>query len=934
MDRRGMENERDQTPGALLSSDYRREKAVGVGIGALGEFLGRCFAGFTSCLKQCIKEVFMSWLSRLTNALNPRQLDKDLADELADHIERRAAALNETGLTAEEARQQAGMRFGNSTRLREESRSIRLSTTLEGTLQDIRYAWRGMRKGPTFATTAVLSLALAIGANTAIYSIVDAAILRPLPVSKPDHLFTLSWPDITDPASPAGQERDSFSYPEYLQFVAATNPVARLGLFSSPDRVETQGLNPDGPIETINKAYISGKVFDLLGVHPAIGRLFSSEEDHIPQGRALAVLSYDYWRRRFRSDPAVVGRSLTIEGKTYQVTGVARKGFFGVEPGKFVDVWVPGTLYDARALTDSGYHWFRIVGRLAPGTSPEQIQARLQPSFHRFQMERVARFPTMPAVIRKQFLQSAIRVHPAANGVSDFRKTFSRPLWIVFGVAAGILLIACANVASLLLARVRLIRQLLTESMLLSVLAGAFGWLFARIAAPLLAHLLSTENAPVQFVLTLDSRVLFFCVAVATLSAVLFGLVPAWQASGAPPILSLRSSSGQTGKFRLGKVFVSIQVACAFCLVMGGAAFLFSLANLLRENPGFDARNVAVLNITTEAGKKTKEMQRELMFEVQRRMANQPGVQAAALAAWPIFRGTGWSEQVILPGKGPSEQEEIFYGVSPGYFAALRTPLLAGRDFAVSDSSTKEPAPAIVNEAFARKYFSIPDVLRPEFSYHFAKSLIREVIVGVASDAHYYDLRKIADPIVYLPLEGSDWFTLYVRSPLMLGSLARLVDREAHAVGSGTRVREITTLKTIVGDTLMREKLLAGVGGTFAFFGLLLAAIGLFGLLSYSVGRRTKEMGIRAALGAQRGEIVSLVLKDVSGLMTGGLVIGLTGALAMMTLFRSLLFGIKNADPFVIGTAVALFLVTGILAAGLPAHRAATVDPISALREE
>ena len=823
-----------------------------------------------------------------------------------------------------------------------------------------------MRKGPAFAATAVLSLALAIGANTAIYSIIDAAILRPLPVPQPDRLFTLSWPGIAEQAGQPDEERHTFSYPEFLQFATVTKPAARLALFSYPSRVEAQGPNPEVPVEKITKAYTSGEGFDVLGVRPVAGRLFSKEEDRIPPGRPVVVLSYQYWRARFLADPTIVGRTLKIEGKAYEVAGVAQEGFFGVEPGKFVDVWLPGTQYDSRALTELGYNWFRILGRLAPGSSRDQVQASLQPSFHDFQVQRIGQFRTIPPAIRDQFLRSVIRVQPAPNGVSDLRKEFSRPLWIVFGVAAGILLIACANVASLLLARstaratemamrvslgaarARLIQQMLTESLLLSLMAGGLGWLMARAIAPLLVTLLSAQDNPAQLVLAVDTRVLLFCVAVSTLSAVLFGLVPAWQASGVQPMLSLRAATGQAGKLKLGKVFVSIQVACAFCLVLVGAAFLFSLGHLLRVNPGFDARNLAVLSVSTETAARSgdpvqwnathpgeAERLRTLMLQLQSRVANQPGVQGAALAWWPIFAGGGWSEQVIVPGKGASEQEEIFYRVSPGYFAALRTPLLAGRDFQPGDCMVREPERAIVNEAFARKYFNGPQsALGREFSYPFGKRLVRELIVGIASDARYYDLRKAADPIVYLPLEGNDGFTLYVRSQLSLGSLLRVVEREARAAGSGTRVRDITTLETIVGNTLLREKLLAGLGGAFAFFGLLLASIGLFGLLSYSVGRRTKEIGIRAALGARRVAIIALVLKEVSGLMGGGLIVGLAAALAILTFMRSLLFGIQKADPFVIGAAIGLFLLPAMLAACLPARRAATIDPVSALREE
>lgn len=322
------------------------------------------------------------------------------------------------------------------------------------------------------------------------------------------------------------------------------------------------------------------------------------------------------------------------------------------------------------------------------------------------------------------------------------------------------------------------------------------------------------------------------------------------------------------------------------------------------------------------------------MVRLKSQVASQTGIEAAALAWWPIFQGGGWSQQVIIPGKGPSEKEEIFYRVSPGYFNAFRTPLLAGRDFEVRDESMQGPGAAIVNEAFARRYFSSANVLGRQFSHTFRNVPVRKVIVGVAADAHYYDLRSRPDPIVYLPIEGSNSFTLYVRSPLPLAQIVHIAERETRAIGSGMRVREVTTMEALVGNTLLREKLLADIGGAFAFFGLLLAAIGLFGLLSYSVGRRTKEIGIRAALGAQRIEIISLVLKDVSAPMGGGLMIGFAAAFVVMALCRSLLFGIQRADPFVIGSAAGVFLITGLLASWVPAQRAAAVDPMSALREE
>ena len=494
--------------------------------------------------------------------------------------------------------------------------------------------------------------------------------------------------------------------------------------------------------------------------------------------------------------------------------------------------------------------------------------------------------------------------------------------------------------------RTRLVRQLLTESVLLSLIAGAVGWLLAGLTGPLLVRMLSRESDPFRFQLAIDTGVLLFSIGVATAAAVVLGLVPALEGSRVEPMRAMRAASGQAAKLRLGKVFVGFQVACAFCLVAIGAAFLFSLGNLLRVEPGFDPRNIAVLRVTVDShdeadwisGRPNNSRLRELMVELQERVKNQSGVQTAALAWWPIFAGTSWTEQVILP-SGASDHEEIFYRVSPGYFAALGTRLLAGRDLERGDHLAPEPTPVVVNEAFARKYFGVVNAVGREFSYtdrgYPDRELERhQVIVGVVENAHYASLRKAAEPIAYLPIEGSNSFTLYVRAALPLGQVMQMVQRESRSIGSNLQVHEISSLDTMIGDTLLREKLLAGIGGAFAFFGLLLAGIGLFGLLSYSVGRRVKEIGIRAALGARRRQIVALVLKDVAALMGSGVLAGMGAALTILVVLRSLLFGIRAVDPWVTTSALAIFFFTGVIAASLPAHRAASVHPLRALRDE
>ena len=901
----------------------------------------------------------MSWLSRLRNALHPKQLDTDLRDELSDHLERRAAALREKGLSHEEAHREASRRFGNVTQLREQSREIRLSSILETTLQDLRYAARGMRKSPAFAITAILSLALAIGANTAIYSIVEDALQRPLRVPEPDRLFTLATPGIQEPGrGEPPSERETFNYPLYKQFRAAAGDAARLALFSNVGNqmVELQIPDASVPIEKATRQFVSGDAFDILKVPPAVGRVFSSEDDRIPWGHPVAVISYDYWTRRFHSDPEIVGKRIYIPPRgSFVIIGVAQKGFFGVEPGRFMDIWLPAMMYSKASFENLGWNWFWIVGRLAPGVTAGQLQPRLQPLLRDWTRQWISQFPTMPPAVKNQFLEAQLRVHPGRGGHSAFREIFARPLWIVLGVAAGILLIACANIASLLLARStaraseiamrislgagrsRLIRQLLTESLLLSILAGALGWLLAIVAAPTLIAMLSTQNDPVKFALAMDTRVLLFCMVVSTVAAAFFGLLPAWQASGARPMRELRGAPAHSGKLRWGQFFVGVQVAFAFCLIVAGAGFLFTLRNLFAVNLGFEPHNISMFMIGVGGlSDMTQKAQLSVFLDdFQKRVAALPGIQSAATAQWELFDAPQIGAQVIVPGKPLPDREEIFSSVSPGYFATLHTPLLAGRDFEQRDRVVKAgPRPAIINQALARAYFGGENPVGKTFRVPEGRTLIDRVVVGLVADSAFGSLRLAPRPIVYGIARETSLFELYVRSPLELGEVKKLVDRATEEIGYRSRIMSVTTLDTLIGNTLLREKLLAGIGAVFAFLGLLLAAIGLFGLLNYSVTRRTKEIGIRAALGARPPALVFLVLRDMFSMIAGGLIVGLAGSLALMTFVRSLLFGIRPLDPLVITTAAAVFLAAAFIAGGLPASRAARIDPMVALRHE
>jgi predicted permease len=887
----------------------------------------------------------MSWITRFKNALSSRRLDRDLEDEHRDHIERRANDLIRQGLPPEEAQRRAAAVFGNAPALREQSRDLRLWVTLEGTVQDTRYAIRGLLRKPVFALTAVISLSLAIGANTAIYSIVDAVLLRPLPVPEPEKLISLST---TEPrqsaATSVSDEGATFSYPLYEQLGAGS--AARIALFGSPNRVEAQAIDAGAPREELVAQYLSPNAFDVLGVTPALGRLFSPAEDRFPSPRAVMVVSHDYWQRRFGADPSITNRSLIVSGRTYSIIGVARAGFSGDEPGKFVDVWFPITLFDPSIFTNPDIRIFHLLGRLEPGVTRQQLAARLQPAFHNHQLDRIGAGASMPSAIQMQFRDMKLLVNSGFSGNSKFRRAFSRPLWILAGVAACILLIACANLASLLLARstarsgemalrislgagrMRLMRQLLTESLLISLLAGAGGWLLSRAAAPALIALVSRQVDPIRLDLATDARVLIFCILICAASALFFGAVPAWEASNPRPILALRHVAGHAGRLRTGRFFVGIQVAFAFWLVTSGAGFLLSVHKLDAVNTGFDPAGVTVLTLTDDSNQRDRQF--ALMQQIQIRTAALPNIQGAAAAWSPLFSGSRRAQRVIVPGKPMSTREETFYRVAPGYFATLRTPLLSGRDLNFQDNDD-EPVASVVNRAFARRYFGTESVLGLQFR---RDDGVRHQIVGIAADSRYTDLRSGPEAIVYMPMKPPRAFTLYVRSPLNASSVVKMVEREANALGMGMRVRDTVTLDALIGNTILKEKLLAAVSGAFALLGLILAGIGLFGLLNYSVERRTKEIGVRTALGARRSAIYALVLKDLTGMVAAGAIAGVAGSVALLRLARSLLYEVQPADPTAIGVATGVLILVALIAGGLPARRAAAIDPMVSLRQE
>jgi predicted permease len=900
----------------------------------------------------------MSWLSKIRNALWSRSLDDDLAEELKDHLTRRAEAYREKGLSDREAQAAARIQFGNQTQILESSRQERLWTGIESVKQDIRYGVRWLTKNRNLAITAIASLTLAIGAVAAIYSIIDAAVLRPLPVSNPDRLVRLAEPEVPITPTQSGPEYTLFSYPLYQEFASAAREVGEVAAVHEAMQMDVT-LAHAANVQSVTLQWISNNGFSVLEPGPpALGRFFQSADDAHEGGSPFAVISYDFWTGRLARDPHVLGRciSMTVGQMArlgcFQIIGVAPKGFFGTEVGKRVDVWFPFTMYPRTTLVDRSAALATIIARLRPGVTAERLAQALQPAYHANNLEVLKHYSTMPDFVSRYFDKAQLRVHPAAGGVSAFRTRFERPLLIVFAVAASILLIACANVATLLLAqasarsqeiamrlslgagRGRVARQLLTESLLVSLCATALGWWLAKYAAPLLVNLLSTRETQIRLLLHPDLRILLFCTAVCILVTMAFGLLPAAMAVNVDLMQCLRRASGQAGKLRLGHYFVVIQVSFACCLVILGLSFVLTLHNLYSVQRGFEANNLTALTLIDRSADDAKRLRQ--MNQLSERIRQISGVSDAAIAPWLLFSGIHQAQQVLVPGRAPGVREEAVNPVSQHYFSTMRIPLLAGREFRPEEQSNREPVPTIVNRSFERLYFPAGNAVGSIFRITQGQSSQTKThrVIGVVADSHYDDLRRSVAPNMYIPLTLRAIFTLYVRSSLPPAVIADTVGRLAKDVEANCYVRDASSIAEIVGDTFVQERLLAGLAATFAGLGLALACIGLFGLLNYSVARRTKEFGIRGALGAQRWQLIASPLRELLSILAKGLIVGLAISFFLLSGFRSLFFGLKLVDPSVVSITILVFLVTAIVAAIIPARRASGVDPMAALREE
>jgi predicted permease len=895
----------------------------------------------------------MAW----TRFFQRRKKDEETEREIASYIAIETDDNIARGMAPRAAHDAAVRKFGNATRVREEIYWMNTIRPLDTLWQDLRFALRLLWRDKGFAGAAILSLALGIGANTAIFQLLDAVRLRTLPVEEPERLlavrfakgesrsggFTSRWPDLT-----------------YAQYEAVR---AHQQVFDGVFAWSSRELNAaaGGEVRYVEALWASGDMFAVLRVTPALGRLISPEDDR-PGCAPVAVISDAYWHRVFGRSPEILQQSVQLEGVVMPIVGVTGPSFFGLDVGRRFDVAVPlcadPLLVRSRnRIAGNREWWLSVMGRLRPGVTAQQANDHMVAISPRIMEGTVPYDYTGEAADKHR--KAKLNAEPAPTGVSDVREGFAEPLVVLLGATAIVLLIACANLANLLLARAtargreiavrlaigasrgRIVRQLFVESVMLALFGTALGVLVARGLTDVLVAQLTGGMGPVFIDLAWNLEVLGFTAGVSTLACLLFGLAPAFKATALAPAMALKQGSRGTTvggeRFGLRRSLVVAQVALSLVLLIGALLFTRTLYNLLTIDAGFDQNLVQV--DASDRSLMTKDAARGLAVreQLQERVAVLPGVAGAVLADNPPLGGGFWNEYVFAEGV---QEKAIanFTRVSGNYFETLGIPLLRGRTFTASDTHGAPPV-AVVNEAFVKKMFPNSDPIgRLLWVEQVPGQPIEKVqIIGVARNTKYQDIKDDFEPLVHIAIAQSNDYRDFVRLLVKpRGRLDGLMPAIARSIASGNPSIsvELIVVRQSVSKGLVRERLMALLSGAFGLLAGLLAAIGLYGVMSYTVTQRSSEFGIRFAMGARRGDVLRLVLRDAGGLIALGIVIGGALGLGAANAARTLLFGLEPTDPATLAAATALLGLIGLLASYVPARRASRVNPMSALRQE
>jgi putative ABC transport system permease protein len=879
----------------------------------------------------------MSLLSRIVNVLRGDRLNREIDEELASHIEEAM----EQGRDPAEARRA----FGSALRQREESRDTRLIAWLESLRADAVFGWRQLMKKKVTSAAAILSLALAIGACTSAFRLIDALLLRPLPVAEPERLFALSRQGLGFDGK--AQTFDGWAYPAFRLMRAAVKDHAELLAISYSERMDLT-YKSDQEMEKAYLQYVSGWMFDSFGLRPALGRLLTENDDLKPGAHPYAVLSHDYWMRRFGQDPKVIGRVFRMGERVYEIVGVGPERFTGTETGTVTDIFVPTMMNPA--VTRSDATWHRTLARLNLGAAVEPVRQRLHVTSRAFEEERAQGFTGMRKKSIDRFIDQTLLLEPAAAGVSGIQKDYRRALTALGVLVALVLLIACANVANLMTAqaaararemalrvsigagRWRLVQLVMVESAWLAFLAASIGTLFAWWAAPFVVRMINPPDNPARLFLPADWRVLGFGLALTLGVTFLFGLVPALRASAVKPASALKGGEDPHSRRRLMHALIAAQVAFCFLVLFVTGLFVASFDRLSNRPTGFSSARLLTLDTIAQRAQPAA-----FWEQVADHLRAVPGVEAVALAGWPLLVGGAWNGFVSVNGEPPSEVLAYFLSVSPRWTDTIKIPFIDGRDFRPSDTS---PGVAIVSETFAKQFFNGESPIGKSFE----KGSNRYQVVGVVRDAPYRSLREPILPVAYVPFQeidangaflplrrGTFMVRTYGANPLALASTLR---REVPATRPEFRVSNIREQAELVRAQTVRERLLAMLALFFAAVALLLAGIGLYGVLDYSVLQRRREIGIRMAIGAQAGDIVRRVTADVFSMVLAGALAGLALGMASVRYIEVLFYQVKATDVGVLALPSLAILAAAILAAVPPVIRAVRIDPVKILRAE
>jgi predicted permease len=838
-------------------------------------------------------------------------------------------------------------------------------------LDDVRYALRTLRLNPAFAVVAVLSLSLGIGANAAIFSLIDALLLRSLPVADPQRLVFLSDRDSSGvSAGTQSGVRSLFTYEEFEHLRSSIAPLAALcAAESSPARLNAR-LDA-GAVEEVRGKLVTHDYFAVLGVAPVIGRTFTPAEDAGAGTGPVAVLSYDFWSARFNRDASVIGRNIELNRQAFTIVGVLPPGFQGETVGDSPAVFVPMSMEPQLKpgrfwLRDDPTRaekvmWLHIVGRLSPGATAASLQAKVDVAFRQY-LENQAGALSDPDR-RKHLLDQRIAVSSGANGASILRDRFSEPLVVLMSMVGLVLLIACANVANLLLARAtarqkevglrlalganrfRLVRQFLTETVVLSLLGGAFGVLLAYWSAQVLVRLASSGPTPIPLRIEPDARLLGFTAALSLLTGLVFGLVPAFRATRVSLNTTLKDSapnvSAHGSRLSLGKALVVGQVALSVLLLVGAGLFVRTLANLSAADLGYGREGLLIVRVEPVSAGYDAVGRAAVYRRLLEAFRGIPGARATTLSENGLFSGTESADQVTVEGYHSDKEEDNsarFDQVGPDYFAAVGVPVLLGRGISVQDTESSARV-CVVNEAFATFYFGSQNPIGRHVTDEFPDTRATFEIVGVAKDARDHRVKGDVPRRFYLPIFqslGEIPVSAYfeIRTIADPESLLPIVRQRVRDINEALPITSATALSTLVDRSITRERMIARVSAFFGVLALVLAAIGLYGVLSYSTARRTREIGIRMALGAPGGRIMTGILRETMTLVAVGLAIGIPAALACSRLVRTALFGLDPTDPATFAGAVLVVVSVALLAGFLPARRASRIDPLAALRCE